>query len=105
MQFGKFESKVRDRLTLSSQLLAVNVDGQKEARYRETGTHLIEIPKCIVKKKSQEKVRCCGMPLPWIPVNSPFPLPHMRAGSEQSMRAPQQNPASKGSDYWIHRKF
>lgn len=37
---------------LSSQRLAVKVDGEEEANYLETHTHLTEILKCIVDKKT-----------------------------------------------------
>lgn len=63
MEFGKFQIEMWDKLTLSSQQLAVKVDDEKKAGYREKQMHLIEIPKCIVKKKSQGKVRYFDMPL------------------------------------------
>lgn len=39
-------------LTLSSERLAVKVYGEEETDYLETHTHLIEILKCIVDKKT-----------------------------------------------------
>lgn len=41
-----------DRLTLSSEQRAVEVDCEEETDYLETHTHLIEILKCIVDKKT-----------------------------------------------------
>lgn len=43
-----------DRLTLSSERLAVKVNGEEESDYLETHTHLIEILRCIVDKKTQK---------------------------------------------------
>lgn len=45
--------EITDRLTLSSErLVAVKVYGEEETDYLETHTHLIEILKCIVDKKT-----------------------------------------------------
>lgn len=43
---------IRHTLTLSSHWPAVKVYGEKETGYLETHTHLIEILKCIVEKKT-----------------------------------------------------
>lgn len=45
-------AEITDRLTQSSDRLEVKVCGEEETDYLQTHTHLIEILKCIVDKKT-----------------------------------------------------
>lgn len=51
-QLSGWNDRRTDGLTLSSERLAAEVYGEEETGYLETHTHLIEILKCIVDKKT-----------------------------------------------------